>query len=210
MITIVDYGMGNLGSIHNMFVKKIKVECEITSDLDKIKSAEKLLLPGVGAFDKAMERISDGGFKDVLDAKVLEEKTPILGICLGMQLLTKGSDEGKLPGLGWVDAYTHRFSFEKAERLKVPHMGWNEVSFSQESLLTYGLGELVASPDKPRFYFVHSYYVKVKNQCNSILKTSYGHEFDSAIQRDNIYGAQFHPEKSHKFGVQLFKNFAEL
>jgi len=210
MITIVDYGMGNLGSIYNMFVKKIKVECEITADLDKIKSAKKLLLPGVGAFDKAMQRISEGGLRDALELKVLKEKTPILGICLGMQLLTKGSDEGKLLGLGWIDAYTHRFSFEKGERLKVPHMGWNEVSFSQESLLTDGINKLVASPDKPRFYFVHSYYVKVNNQSNSILKTSYGHEFDSAIQKDNIYGAQFHPEKSHKFGVQLFKNFAEL
>lgn len=210
MITIVDYGMGNLGSIYNMFVKKIKVECEVTSDLDKIKSAKKLLLPGVGAFDNAMKRISEEGIREVLELKVLREKTPILGICLGMQLLTKGSDEGKLPGLGWIDAYTHRFSFEKAEGLKVPHMGWNEVNLSQESLLTTGLGELVAKPDNPRFYFVHSYYVKVKNQSNSILKTNFGHEFDSAIQKDNIYGAQFHPEKSHKFGVQLFKNFAEL
>lgn len=210
MITIVDYGMGNLGSVYNMFVKKIKVECEITTDLDKIKSAKKLVLPGVGAFDKAMQRITEGGLRDVLELKVLNEKTPILGICLGMQLLTKGSDEGKLPGLGWIDAYTHRFSFQKAEKIKVPHMGWNEVHLSQESLLTTGLSELVTSPDKPRFYFVHSYYVKVKKQNNSILKTNYGHEFDSAIQKDNIYGAQFHPEKSHKFGIQLFKNFAEL
>ena len=210
MITIVDYGMGNLGSIYNMFAKKIKVECEITSDPDKIKSAKKLLLPGVGAFDKAMQRISEGGIRDVLELKVLKEKTPILGICLGMQLLTQGSDEGKLPGLGWIDAYTHSFSFEKMNKLKVPHMGWNEVDLSQESPLTKGLSELVFHPDKPRFYFVHSYYVEVKNQSNSILKTNYGHEFDSAIQKDNIYGAQFHPEKSHKFGVQLFKNFAEL
>lgn len=210
MITVVDYGMGNLGSIQNMFEKKIKVECEITSDLDKIKSAEKLLLPGVGAFDKAIQRISEDGLRDVLDMKVLHERTPILGICLGMQLLTNGSDEGKLPGLGWIDAYTHRFSFEKADKIKVPHMGWNEVHLSQASLLTTGLCDLVTSPDNPRFYFVHSYYVKVKNQSNSILKTNYGHEFDSAIQKDNIYGAQFHPEKSHKFGIQLFKNFAEL
>lgn len=210
MITIIDYGMGNLGSIQNMFEKKIKVKCEITSDLERIRAAEKLLLPGVGAFDTAMGRISQGGLKEVLDFKALEEKTPILGICLGMQLLTNGSHEGKLPGLGWIDAYTHRFSFEKAEGLKVPHMGWNEVNLSQESLLTTGLCELVAKPDNPRFYFVHSYYVKVKNQSNSILKTNFGHEFDSAIQKDNIYGAQFHPEKSHKFGVQLFKNFAEL
>lgn len=210
MITVVDYGMGNLGSIQNMFKKKIKVDCEVTSDLDKIRAAKKLLLPGVGAFDRAMDRISQGSLRDVLDLKVLQEKTPILGICLGMQLLTNGSDEGQLPGLGWIDAYTHRFSFEKADRLKVPHMGWNEVQISQESSLTKGLSELIVTPDNPRFYFVHSYYVKVKKQSNSILKTRYGHEFDSAIQKDNIYGAQFHPEKSHKFGVQLFKNFAEL
>ena len=210
MVTIVDYGMGNLGSIYNMFEKKIRVKCEITSDLDKIASAEKLLLPGVGAYDKAMERINQGGLKDVLDMKVLQEKTPVLGICLGMQLLTNGSDEGNLPGLGWIDGYTHKFKFEKNQGFKVPHMGWNEVHRSQESLLTAGLNELVPKPDRPRFYFVHSYYVKVKNESNSILTTKYGHEFDSAIQNDNIYGAQFHPEKSHKFGIQLFKNFAEL
>ena len=210
MITIVDYGMGNLGSIYNMFVKKIKVECEITSDLDKIKSAEKLLLPGVGAFDKAMERISDGGFKDVLDVKVLEEKTPVLGICLGMQLLTNGSEEGKLPGLGWINASTIKFDFEKSMGLKVPHMGWNEVYSEKETSITKGLFDLTLESENPRFYFVHSYYVKVENESNSMLKTRYGHEFDSAIHHDNIYGAQFHPEKSHKFGVQIFKNFAEL
>lgn len=210
MITIVDYGMGNLGSIYNMFVKKIKVNCKITSDLDEIGNATKLLLPGVGSFDKAMSRINEGGFKEVLDKKALEEKVPVLGICLGMQLLTKGSEEGILPGLGWIDAQTKKFSFEKSQKLKVPHMGWNEVMGRNDSKLTKGLFDITLIKENPRFYFVHSYYVEVENQENSMLKTCYGHSFDSAIYRDNIYGAQFHPEKSHKFGIQLFKNFAEL
>lgn len=208
MITIVDYGMGNLGSIQNMFVKKIKVECEITSNLDNIYSAKKLLLPGVGAFDRAMKRINDGGFKEVLDEKVLVEKTPVLGICLGMQLLTNGSQEGDLPGLGWINGSAVKF--EKSLGLKVPHMGWNEVYSNTETLITKGLFDLTIEAENPRFYFVHSYYVKVANGTNSMLRTKYGLEFDSAIHRENIFGAQFHPEKSHKFGVQIFKNFAEL
>tara|TARA_B100001059_G_C17798713_1_gene564773 strand:+ start:604 stop:1212 length:609 start_codon:yes stop_codon:yes gene_type:complete len=202
MIKIVDYGMGNLGSIFNMF-KRIGVTSMITSDLEEIKSAKKLLLPGVGSFDKAMEKINNSGIKEVLDQKVLVEKTPILGVCLGMQLLTNSSEEGKEKGLGYINASGKKFVFND-NKIKVPHMGWNIVKKAMPSLLTHDFEE------ESRFYFVHSYFVEVENQENSIFKTTYGLEFDSAIQHKNIYGVQFHPEKSHKFGVKLLKNFSKI
>lgn len=201
MIVIVDYGMGNLGSIVNMF-KKIGVKAEISSDSNVISKAPKLLLPGVGSFDRAMEKIQIMGLKPILDEQALIVKKPILGICLGMQLLTRGSEEGKLAGLGWVPADTVKFP--NSLGLRIPHMGWNLVRQSTPSLLTDGL------PEESRFYFVHSYYVRVNNECNSILKCDYGVSFDAAIQNDNIFGTQFHPEKSHKFGMQLLKKFAAL
>jgi glutamine amidotransferase len=205
MITIVDYGMGNLGSIQNMF-KYLGVEVSIESDVDKIKNASKILLPGVGAFDTAMKKINESDLKEVLNEKALKEQIPILGICLGMQLLTNSSEEGSLDGLGWIDAKTISFKDKIAKNLKIPHMGWNIVTKSNDSLLTADFDTF----DETRFYFVHSYYVKVRDKENSILKTKYGIEFDSAIQKDNIFGAQFHPEKSHKFGMKLFENFARI
>jgi len=201
LITIIDYGLGNLGSIQNMF-KRIGVQAKITSDLGEIAGANKILLPGVGAFDNAMTRINETGLKEVLDKKAKLDKVPILGICLGMQLLTRGSQEGVLSGLGWIEADT--IKFPAIDGLKVPHMGWNVVNPSTQSKLTLDL------PNESRFYFVHSYYVQVDKQENSILKANYGIEFDAAIQNDNIYGAQFHPEKSHKLGIQLLKNFSEI
>mgnify|MGYP003575373011 CR=1 FL=1 len=202
MITIVDYGMGNLGSIQNMF-KRIKVESEISGDIEKVGAAKKILLPGVGAFDAAMQRINDSGLKDVLDKKATDEKVPVLGICLGMQLLTQSSEEGKLPGLGWIDAKTVRFQFADYS-LKVPHMGWNLVQKKNESPLIQDL------PEEPRFYFVHSYYVQCNHPGNVLTTTHYGTDFHSIVQQENIYGAQFHPEKSHKFGMKLLRNFAQL
>ena len=202
MITVIDYGMGNLGSVINM-LKKIGVASKITTDLEEIKTATKLLLPGVGSFDKAMQRINDSGIKEILDYKVLKEETPVLGICLGMQLLTNNSEEGIEKGLGYINASTKKFSFQE-KKMKVPHMGWNLVEKSTSSLLTTNFEE------ESRFYFVHSYYVEVEKQENSILKTTYGLEFDSAIQHKNVYGAQFHPEKSHKFGMKLLDNFSKI
>lgn len=202
MITIVDYGMGNLGSIMNMF-KKLRIEARIASDPAAISDASKLLLPGVGSFDAAMQRINERGLKKILDRKVLEEKVPILGICLGMQLLTLSSEEGKLAGLGWIPGETLRFSFSGEEALKIPHMGWNYVREINSSALTN-------LPPDSRFYFVHSYYVKVKDPNHVGMQTRYGIDFDSVIQKDHIFGAQFHPEKSHKYGMRFLENFAAL
>ena len=202
MITIVDYGLGNLNSIQNMF-RYIDVESEISSDPDYISKATKLLLPGVGAFDAAMSKLEESNLIEVLKTKVIKEQVPVLGICLGMQLLTNGSEEGVLPGLGWIEAETIKFRFDTGE--KVPHMGWNEVEKSTSSSLTENLEH------DSRFYFVHSYHVQVAHQSNSILKTNYGHiDFDSAIQHNNVYGTQFHPEKSHKFGMKILSNFAAI
>lgn len=201
MIAIVDYGMGNLGSIQNMF-KRIGAAARVTGDPAVLADARKILLPGVGAFDSAMQRIADAGLREVLDRKALDERVPTLGICLGMQLLTRGSEEGQLPGLGWIAASTKRFP--AIAGLKVPHMGWNLVTPTQPSPLTDGL------PAESRFYFVHSYYVRVDDPADSLLRTHYGIDFDAAVAHGNIYGAQFHPEKSHKFGMKLLANFASL
>lgn len=202
MIVIVDYGMGNLGSILNIF-KRIGVQACIESDPERIAKASKIVLPGVGAFNAAMERLaSTPGLREVLDNKALVEGAPVLGICLGMQLLTRGSEEGDLPGLGWIAGSAKRFP--KNAGLKVPHMGWNAVKPSTPSPLTIELG------DEPRFYFVHSYFVQVDDPKHSLLTTSYGLTFDSGIGRDNIFGLQFHPEKSHRFGMQILSNFKNL
>lgn len=203
MIAIIDYGMGNLGSVFNM-LKRIKAEAKITSDPEIISKADKILLPGVGAFDSAVKKIKEIELWDLLNHRANVEKIPVLGICLGMQLLTESSEEGKLEGFGWIPANTIKFKFEKELKLKIPHMGWNLVEQVSENSIISDL------PEEPRFYFVHSYYVKVKDEKYSLLKTNYGHPFDSGILKDNIFGAQFHPEKSHKFGMKFLENFAKL
>jgi glutamine amidotransferase len=190
MIVIVDYGMGNLGSIQNM-LKRIGADALISSDISEIEKADKLILPGVGSFDSAMKNLNNLGLTRILNKKVIEDKTPVLGICLGIQLFTKRSEEGNLPGLGWIDAGTIRFRFDKNQtKLKIPHMRWNTVKIRQESHLFKDMY------NDARFYFVHSYHVV----CNNA----------SAIQKENIIGVQFHPEKSHKFGMKILQNFAEL
>jgi glutamine amidotransferase len=200
-ILIIDYGMGNIGSLKNMF-RRIGAPVDFASDPTSIIRAQKLLLPGVGAFDPAMLRIREAGLAEAIRSRALVNRIPVLGICLGMQLLTDGSAEGKEPGLGIIPARAHRFP--AVDGLKVPHMGWNLVRKTAPSPLTAHL-----APDS-RFYFVHSYHVQVADQRDSILKASYGVDFDAAIQRDNVFGAQFHPEKSHRFGMALLKAFAEL
>jgi len=203
MVTIVNYGMGNLGSVQNM-LKRIGVKSIISSDINEIEKAEKILLPGVGAFDAAISKIDELNLRSLLVHKALEQKVPFLGICLGMQLLTRSSEEGVLKGLDLIPAQTIKFKFDNNPSLKIPHMGWNFVKQNNPSKLTGGFTE------DYRFYFVHSYKVVCDKDENSILKTDHGGEFDSAIQKDNIFGAQFHPEKSHKYGMHLLTNFSKI
>lgn len=203
MITIIDYGMGNLGSLRNMF-NRIGVETETTADPANIARARKILLPGVGAFDAAMRRINELGLVDPIRAHAREGSAYILGICLGMQLLGDASEEGRLPGLGLIPATARRFP--RGEGLKIPHMGWNVVTRTTASPLTRWMRD----EDETRFYFVHSYAVQTEDPADRILSCRYGIEFAAAIARGNVYGAQFHPEKSHRFGMQLLTTFAAL
>ncbi len=204
MITIVDYGMGNLGSIANM-LKKIGAEACVSRDVDVIGRATKLVLPGVGAFDAGMSNLETLGLLPVLQRRVVQDKVPILGLCLGLQLFTRRSAEGVRPGLGWLDAETVRFTFPAgADELKVPHMGWNRVQFPQPHPL------FVTMPAEPKFYFVHSFHLVCADARAAIATTEHGYSFVCAAARENIMGVQFHPEKSHTFGMQLFRNFVQL
>ncbi len=203
MITIVDYGMGNVGSIKNM-LKKVGYSSIITSQISEIKNATKLILPGVGSFDNSVKQLSDLNLIETLTEKVLDEKIPVMGICLGMQLMTKNSEEGTLGGLGWINAKTIKFKFKQDSSLKVPHMGWNIVKIEKESKIFQGMYD-----HENRFYFVHSYHVVCDNPEDVLTSTFYDYNFTSAFEKDNIIGVQFHPEKSHKFGMQILKNFAE-
>lgn len=200
-ITIVDYGMGNIGSLINMF-RRIGVATDVTGRPEDIARARKILLPGVGAFDAAMARIDTLGLRPVLRQRALEDKIPFLGICLGMQLLVNSSEEGTSEGLGLIPGHARRFP--RGGGLKVPHMGWNEVKVTRQTPLTEEL------PAEPRFYFVHSYYVTATAREDVMLSCEYGLEFDAGLNHENIYGAQFHPEKSHKFGMALLRGFAGL
>ncbi len=203
MIAIIDYGIGNLASVHNMF-KKIGVkEIVVTKDEAIISKASKILLPGVGAFDSAMKHLQSTGLIPLLNKKVLDEKVPTLGICLGMQMMTQNSEEGLEAGLGWIDAKTIKFSLDPSLKLKVPHMGWNYVSTQKDN-------PLIDRVSKNRFYFVHSYYVKCNDMQQSLATCNFGGDFTCMVNKDNIFGAQFHPEKSLKFGMKVLENFSKL
>lgn len=201
LITIVDYGMGNIGSIVNM-IKKIGCQYQVANNEKTLKNARKIILPGVGAFDQGMLNLEKRGMLKTLNDLVINEEIPILGICLGMQLMTRKSEEGNEKGLSWFDAETIRFHFSDNDELKVPHMGWNEIKQKKKDLLLDDL------PEKPTFYFVHSYYVVCNDETNTLATTRHGIEYTSIICRDHVYGAQFHPEKSHKYGLSLLGNFA--
>jgi len=201
MIAIIDYGAGNIGSIANM-LRRLGEPALITSNPDDIKKAHKLILPGVGNFDYGMSKLHESGLVEILNQKVLEDKTPILGICLGAQLMTQKSEEGKMTGFGWFDAEVKKFSFHDEQiGLRIPHMGWNYVTVRKESLLTKDL------PAEPKFYFVHSYYLKPNNSEDILMTTNYGYDFASVLNHHHIYAVQFHPEKSHKYGLKIFQNF---
>jgi imidazole glycerol-phosphate synthase subunit HisH len=205
MIVILDYGMGNPASILNM-LRKAGSDAIITAELDAIKSALVIIMPGVGAFDNGVIKLKSLGLLPVLIQKVVVEKTPFIGICLGMQLLFERSEEGELAGLGWLKGDVKHFDFsalddEKRKRLKVPHMGWNIVKPVEFETLYTSLEK------DARFYFVHSYYVKCRNSEDILATTFYGHEFTCSVRKNNIWGVQFHPEKSHRFGLIFFRNF---
>jgi imidazole glycerol-phosphate synthase subunit HisH len=201
-IVILDYGMGNLRSVEKKVIQ-IGYKAVITSEIDLIKSADKLILPGVGHFQVGITKLKERNLIEILNRKIVEEKIPVLGICLGMQLFTSFSEEGESVGLGWLDAKTVRFSLNDV-RHKVPHIGWNSIDKKKESLLLKNL------PIDCQFYFVHSYHVKCNDDADVLATSRYGYEFVSAVQKDNIFGIQFHPEKSHESGEKLLLNFLEL
>lgn len=202
MITIINYGVGNLGSIKNM-LKKAGVKSRISSTEEEIAEAEKLILPGVGAFDYGMSQLKKAPYFETLNKRVQEDKIPVLGICLGAQLLTEGSEEGELKGLGWIKGRTIKFREEKMNQtLKVPHMGWNEVNTQKESKLFEEMYE------EPRFYFVHTYHIECEDDQDVLVRSTYGYDFIAGVENENVVGVQFHPEKSHKFGLKLLTNFA--
>jgi len=202
MITIIDYNTGNLGSIKNM-LKRLGIASQITNDVGAIEDSEKLILPGVGHFDYGMQQLNNSGLIPLLNKKVLENKTPILGICLGVQLLTESSEEGTEKGLGWIKGKTIAFNKNKlTANQKIPNMGWTDVENYQQSKLFEGMY------DEPRFYFVHSFHLELEDKNDYLVTAKYGYDFAAGIEHKNILGVQFHPEKSHKYGMKLLENFA--
>jgi glutamine amidotransferase len=203
-IVVVDYGIGNLGAIPNM-LRRLNATAEITSDPEVIQGASKVILPGVGAFDAGMRRLRELNLDTVLNERASDQGVSILGLCLGMHLMFEGSAEGVEPGLGWIAGQVVRFSTgATVPPLPVPHMGWNLVTIRRPHRILADLGA------EPRFYFAHSYHARCDDPADVLGTTEYGEHFPSIIGRNNILGAQFHPEKSHRFGLQLLRNFVAL
>lgn len=202
MIAVIDYGIGNVGSIVNM-LKKIGTPSILTNNIEEIEKADKLILPGVGAFDFGMQRLNESGLADAVKKHAIEGKKPLLGICLGMQLLGRRSEEGRESGLGLIPFDNKRFVFEDDIQLKIPHMGWDiTITTDKNDPLVEGLTPM------QRYYFVHSYHAVCDSEDNVLMRCEYGYSFTAAVKEGNIYGVQFHPEKSHKFGMALLENFA--
>jgi glutamine amidotransferase len=204
MITIVDYGLGNVAAFATVY-NKANVKVAIAKTADDLKSASKLILPGVGHFDHAMRLLQQSGMREPLDEMVLRDRVPVIGVCVGMQMLARSSDEGELPGLGWIDATVRSLkSHEGTRTMSIPHMGWNDVKPLSANPL---FAELEADA---RFYFLHSYFMSCDRKEDVLAVCNYGSDFACAVQSSNIYGVQFHPEKSHRFGDRLLRNFAGL
>lgn len=203
MIALVDYGLGNIQAFANIY-RHLGIEAAPARTANDLRIASAIILPGVGAFDWAMTRLQESGLREALDEEVLGAKKPILGICVGMQMMARSSEEGRLPGLGWVDATVAKFDTRLlASKTHLPHMGWNDARPVRKDTLFSGL-------DAPRYYFLHSYFMKTDREENVLATSNYGVTFTSAVQAGNVYGTQFHPEKSHQWGVSLLKNFAEF
>jgi glutamine amidotransferase len=204
MITLIDYGVGNIFAFQNVY-KRLDIPTKIAQTREQLMDAEKLILPGVGSFDYAMTQLNASGMREKLDELVLEQKIPVIGICVGMQMMGNRSDEGKLEGLKWIDSEILKFDESLIQhRTKLPHMGWNDVTPINNHPLFNGLEK------EAIFYFLHSFYFKCNNPLDIIGETDYGIKFSSAVNKDNIYGIQFHPEKSHQYGEKLLQNFAHL
>lgn len=204
MIGIVDYGMGNIKAFSNIY-KELDIPHRIITKKENFKDIEKIILPGVGAFDHAMMRLNESDLLETLNDLVLNKKKPVLGICVGMQMMAKSSEEGVNVGLGWIEATVNKFNIGKfADDMPLPHMGWNSVEHKESDPLFKGIEV------NSRFYFLHSYYFNPLKKENSIALAEYGYQFTCATRRENIFGVQFHPEKSHQNGMQLLKNFSDL
>jgi imidazole glycerol-phosphate synthase subunit HisH len=204
MITIIDYGLGNIRAFANIY-KRLNVPFTLARTKDDLQEAEKIILPGVGAFDHAMQQLEESGMLDVLNDLVLNKSVPVIGICVGMQMLANSSEEGNKKGLGWIDGTVRKIDTAKIHQSTLlPHMGWNTVKRIATNKLLEGFD------DHSKFYFLHSYYFECNSGENSIAVCNYGQEFTCAVNKGNIYGVQFHPEKSHQYGIQLLKNFAFL
>jgi imidazole glycerol-phosphate synthase subunit HisH len=204
MIGIIDYGLGNIQAFVNVY-NRLGIQVRIAKTSDELDGTTKLILPGVGAFDHAMELLNASGMRQVLDHLVLVKKVPIIGICVGMQILAESSEEGVLHGLGWIPGHVKAFkSFAGTEELPLPHMGWNDVHVEGGNKLFKGFEQ------EAQYYFLHSYLFECSHKKSVIAKASYGIDFACGVQSDNVYGVQFHPEKSHHYGTGLLKNFAEL
>jgi len=203
MVTIINYGLGNIQAFYHIYTQ-LNLPVKIASSVHDLSEAKKIILPGVGSFDWAMNKLNNSGMRHTLDQLVLEKKIPVLGVCIGMQMLAKSSEEGELPGLNWIDGVVKRFDEQSlSSKNPLPHMGWNSVNpVINHSLLT--------KLQDPQFYFLHSYYFLPSVIQQKVASTYYGVEFTSVVVRDHIMGVQFHPEKSHRWGIQLLKNFAEL
>jgi imidazole glycerol-phosphate synthase subunit HisH len=204
MIAIIDYGLGNIKAFANVY-KRLNIPSVIATRTTDLQDANKLLLPGVGSFDQAMGLLEKSGMKQMLDELVLEKNVPILGICVGMQILADSSEEGTRPGLGWIRGEVRKFDFSSnGNLLSIPHMGWNDVKLYKKTDLFNDLD------NDSRFYFLHSYYFCCTNAQDVVAVTDYGYEFASVVNSGNVYGVQFHPEKSHHWGTRLLENFANL
>ena len=204
MITLIDYGVGNIFAFQNVY-KRLNIPTKIAKTQQDLLNASKLILPGVGSFDYAMGQLNSSGMREKLDELVLEKRVPVIGICVGMQMMGNRSDEGKLDGLKWIDSEILKFDENLIQqRTKLPHMGWNDVAPAKNHPLFIGL------ENEAIFYFLHSFYFKCNNPSDSVAISDYGITFSSAVNHKNIYGIQFHPEKSHQYGEKLLHNFAKL
>jgi imidazole glycerol-phosphate synthase subunit HisH len=203
MITIINYGLGNIHAFVNVY-KKLGINLRMATSVNDLRDSTKIILPGVGSFDYAMQKLNESGMRPALDKMVLQDKIPLLGICVGLQMLAHSSEEGVLPGLGYLDATVRKFDVTKMKgKMNLPHMGWNDVNPRNDSELFHDM------PEKPLFYFLHSYYFECNHPEDSIATADYGGEFVCAVNHENIYGVQFHPEKSHGNGIQVLRNFGK-